>query len=333
MWRLQGKHNLMDIGFGCFIIRFDNRKDYLHVLLDGPWKIFDNYLVIQRWEPEYRPRTARLKKMAVWVRLPELPAEYFRDDLIKLILENVGKPLKLDRTTLVKEKGRFARAAVEVDLNKPLVTEIWVRDSVQMVEYEGLHVVYFGCGVVGHREEACPLTAPKTPVSTNMETSVTPEQDPQGLKQSESPPPTKSPVPKKRKYGTWMLVTKKNKPTKQQKKPQMPTKQKGTPVTFHGNRFGALAEDYTIGEETASTRRKGSAFEVGESSKNKSVYQAKAPQPQNRYSQPQNHHPQPQNRQPQPTAGRSASNAKPRQPPHVQKSSRGGGQVNSRGRA
>ncbi|XP_031095020.1 uncharacterized protein LOC115999304 [Ipomoea triloba] len=156
MWNLQGKMTLIDIGYGYFVARFDSKIDYLHVLLDGPWKIFDNYLVAQRWEPEFRPRTAKLSKMAVWVRLPELPMEYFRDDTIKAILTNVGKPLKLDKTTSIATKGRFARAAVEVDLNKPLVSDVLLGNSVQLVEYEGLHVVCFNCGVVGHREQSCP---------------------------------------------------------------------------------------------------------------------------------------------------------------------------------
>lgn len=177
MWRLQGKHTLMDIGCGCFVIRFDNRKDYLHVLLDGPWKIFDNYLVVQRWVPEFKPRTAKLSKMAVWVRLPNLFVEYFRDDIVKSILANLGKPLKLDRTTVARERGRFARVAVEVDLDKPLVTEIWVGNEIQYVEYEGLHVVCFGCGTVGHREQSCPLNKSKTSEVPNMDLNSAPEAD------------------------------------------------------------------------------------------------------------------------------------------------------------
>lgn len=105
IWQLQGRFYLMDIGHGCFVIRFENRKDYLHVLIDGPWKIFDNYLVVQRWVPDFKSRTSTISKMAVWVRLPDLSCEYFRDDAIKLILENVGKPRKLDRTTMARERG------------------------------------------------------------------------------------------------------------------------------------------------------------------------------------------------------------------------------------
>ncbi|XP_031106163.1 uncharacterized protein LOC116010794 [Ipomoea triloba] len=153
IWGLQGRVHLMDIGYNCFVARFENKQDYLHVLLDGPWKIFDNYIATQRSELEFKPKTTKIAKMAVWVRLPDLSVEYFRDDAIKHILENVGKPLKLDHTTMARERGKFARAAVEIDLNKSLVSEIWVRNTVQIVEYEGLHVICFGCGIVGHREQ------------------------------------------------------------------------------------------------------------------------------------------------------------------------------------
>lgn len=112
--------------------------------------------MVQRWVPEFNSRTAKISKMTVWVRLSGLYVEYFKDDIIRSILDNVGKLLKLDRATMAREKCRFARAAIEVDLNKPLVLEVWVRNTVQTIEYEGLHVVCFGCGIVSHREQACP---------------------------------------------------------------------------------------------------------------------------------------------------------------------------------
>ncbi|XP_031112018.1 uncharacterized protein LOC116015991 [Ipomoea triloba] len=211
MWNLQGKMTLIDIGYGYFVARFDSKIDYLHVLLDGPWKIFDNYLVTQRWEPEFRPRTAKLSKMAVWVRLPDLPMEYFRDDTIRAILDNVGKSLKLDRTTSVATKGRFARAAVEVDLNKPLVSDVLVGNSVQLVEYESLHVVCFNCGVVGHREQSCPEIKSAETEVPNMDINgdSSPEADAARQPETPTPAPMAQPRPK---YGTLMLVTKKAKP-------------------------------------------------------------------------------------------------------------------------
>ncbi|XP_031126952.1 uncharacterized protein LOC116029189 [Ipomoea triloba] len=214
----------MDIGYGCFVIRFEDRKDYLHVLLDGPWKVFDNYLVVQRWEPKFKPRTTKLSKMAVWVRLSNLYPEYFRDDVVKMILENIGKPLKFDRTTAARERGRFARAAVEVDLDKPLVTEIWVENEIQFVEYEGLHVVCFGCGLVGHREQTYPLNKAKTFETSSMDLNATPEaehdepQQPTPATQTgemNSSPQNVDTIPEKRPLGSWILVTRKKKPSGQ----------------------------------------------------------------------------------------------------------------------
>lgn len=55
----------------------------------------------------------KITKMAVWVRLRGLPIESFRDDVFKLILEQVGTPLKLDKTTVAIKRGKFAKAATE----------------------------------------------------------------------------------------------------------------------------------------------------------------------------------------------------------------------------
>lgn len=243
LWGLQGRLHLIDIGYGCFVARFDNKKDYLHVLLDGPWKMFDNYLVAQRWVPEYKPKTAKLAKMAVWVRLPDLHIEYFRDDIIKSILSNIGKPLKLDRTTIARERGRFARAAVEVDLDKPLVSEILIRNSVQQVEYEGLHVVCFGCGIVGHREQDCPHAQTKPAETACPVDNTSPEAATEGNQQQQTTAPTPVTATLKPRYGTWMLVTRKPKLTNQtnQKKNQQQHKQSVSSSGKNGNRFQSLA--------------------------------------------------------------------------------------------
>ncbi|XP_031120449.1 uncharacterized protein LOC116023587 [Ipomoea triloba] len=241
IWGLQGRLHLIDIGFGCFVARFDNKKDYLHVLLDGPWKIFDNYLITQRWVPDFKARTAKFAKMAVWVRLPELSVEYFRDDTIKIILGNIGKPLKLDRTTLMKERGRFARAAVEVDLDKPLVSEIWVRDEVQPVIYEGLHMVCFGCGVIGHWEQDCSQGKTVAGETTTTDLPALPESEKDGDQRAEPVAPKKSQAVERQRYGSWMLVTRKSNPPKQYTNPRREKHQSST-TNRKGNQFASLAE-------------------------------------------------------------------------------------------
>ncbi|XP_019173841.1 PREDICTED: uncharacterized protein LOC109169416 [Ipomoea nil] len=126
MWNLDGRFELIELGHNWFTARFDRASDCFKMLVGGPYKVFDHYVVPQRWIPRFDPVKGKIEKMAVWVRLPGLPVECFRDDAIKQILESVGKPLKLDRTTEGIEKGRFARAAVEIDLKKPLASMVIV---------------------------------------------------------------------------------------------------------------------------------------------------------------------------------------------------------------
>nr|AIK35195.1 LINE-type retrotransposon LIb DNA [Ipomoea batatas] len=249
IWNLQGKMTLIDLGYGCFVARFDNKNDYLHALIDGPWKIFGNYLVTQRWVPEFRPRTAKLSKMAVWIRIPDLPMEYFRDDAIRDIAENVGKPLKLDRTTIIAAKGKFARIAVEIDLSKPLVSEVWVGNYLQTVEYEGLHVICFSCGVVGHREQSCPDSKQNVPETPNVEQTQNTMPEAACMQhavpatspvQNQTTVPT-APVQERRPYGTWMMVTNKKKSVPVAKN-QHHSKINGNAAPKRGNQFEALKD-------------------------------------------------------------------------------------------
>ncbi|XP_019159702.1 PREDICTED: uncharacterized protein LOC109156316 [Ipomoea nil] len=156
IWNLQGRAEFIDIGKGWYVLRFQLQTDCMHVLVDGPWKLFNNYVVARRWKPNFNPSREKVEKMAVWVRLPEFPVELFREDVIKLVLQQVGTPLKIDNTTAGVERGNFARAAVEVDISKPLVALVQVHEEIQKVEYEGLHIICFDCGEVGHRTSACP---------------------------------------------------------------------------------------------------------------------------------------------------------------------------------
>lgn len=45
--------------------------------------------------------------------------------------------------------------AVEIDLAKPLVLMVRVRNRIQRIEFEGLHVICFECSEVGHRSKDC----------------------------------------------------------------------------------------------------------------------------------------------------------------------------------
>lgn len=57
----------------------------------------------------------------------------------------VGKVGKLDFNTDSRTRGRCARMAVYVSLDKPLVSQILINESLQRIEYEYLPTVCFSC--------------------------------------------------------------------------------------------------------------------------------------------------------------------------------------------
>ena len=68
----------------------------------------------------------------------------------------IGKSIRIDDATSTVSRGHYARICVEIDLLKPMVAKFKLRRRVGKLEYKGLHLVCFVCGLYGHREEPCP---------------------------------------------------------------------------------------------------------------------------------------------------------------------------------
>lgn len=110
----------------------------------------------------------------------------------------VGRPICLDAATAEGTWGLFARACVELDLEKPLVAKINVDGVTRRVEYESLPTICYECGCVGHRKENCPILQPNitgssTTPGTNLNSKFEIE-----------------------KFGAWMQVVRRRKPNQKQ---------------------------------------------------------------------------------------------------------------------
>lgn len=77
-------------------------------------------------------------------------------EVIKQIGNSIGKILRIDTHIVAEARGRFAWLCVQVDIDKPLVTNILIGGLHQPVNYEGVHRPYFSCGEISHRRDACP---------------------------------------------------------------------------------------------------------------------------------------------------------------------------------
>ncbi|XP_056685537.1 uncharacterized protein [Spinacia oleracea] len=139
MWRVKGLLEVIDIGKQVFLFKFTQPDDYERALFGGPW-----------------PSVNSFDCMLVWIRIEELPVEYYDKDALFEIAKLVGKPIRVDYATDKITRAKFARVCVETDLLNPLITRVWVGGQWQQIVYENITSL-FKCGRIGHVTEMCDI--------------------------------------------------------------------------------------------------------------------------------------------------------------------------------
>ncbi|GKV06557.1 hypothetical protein SLEP1_g18433 [Rubroshorea leprosula] len=142
-----------------------NFHDYSQVLTRGSYKMFDHYLAVQPWDLGFHPARAKAPKTAVWVKLHGVPIVCYHEAICLYLGGKIGKLIKVDPTTLLTTRGKFARVCIEVDLSQqfPSSVDLDLEDlpqSLILVEVEGLHKICFYCGEFGHIEDSCRFKNP-----------------------------------------------------------------------------------------------------------------------------------------------------------------------------
>ncbi|CAN1259077.1 hypothetical protein LINPERPRIM_LOCUS10068 [Linum perenne] len=201
MWRPNNPIHIIDLDKGCFMVKFGAEQDYFKALTGGPWMILDHYLVVHQWSPEFRVSDSLPAKMVVWVRLPLMPIQYYHAQVLTSLGNLLGRTVKIDYNTQHAERGKFARMAVEIDLNQPLAPVIKLDGVWQDVEYENLPALCFTCGKVGHLLDDCPSSRP-----SHSSTAIVVPNQPAGSSESSVRPPLPSPD----NFGPWMVVARKS---------------------------------------------------------------------------------------------------------------------------
>lgn len=138
---LRGKYDLVDVGPNLFILRELNPLTRETILTKGPWKIAGLFLAIQKWYPDFDPTTYKVTTAITWVRIPHLPAQFYREAILLQIARGIGEPIKADANTFNLERGRFARLCVQVDLTKPLERAIDINQRHYSIIYENLQTL------------------------------------------------------------------------------------------------------------------------------------------------------------------------------------------------
>ena len=145
----------MDIHDGFYMVKFDTLEDRNKVIESGCWIIFDNYLVVRNWTPDFVSLEAKISRTLVSVQFLGLRMVYYDESVLLTLPEAIGVLIKVDLNTLNFARGKFARVCIEIDLTRPIIGKVWLDGHWYKVQYEGLHVICTSCGYYGHERREC----------------------------------------------------------------------------------------------------------------------------------------------------------------------------------
>ena len=155
LWKPMMEFQIVDLDNGYFIVHFEDPNDRLTALTKGPWTVLGHYLTVQPWSMNFNSEERYPASTVIWVRLPNMPLQYYHKSTLRAISSILGDLVKIDYQTEAVQRGKFARLAVMVNLNKPLVSRFKIDNRIQKVEYENLPTICYSCGRFGHVVESC----------------------------------------------------------------------------------------------------------------------------------------------------------------------------------
>ncbi|PKI35272.1 hypothetical protein CRG98_044335 [Punica granatum] len=69
LWNPSRNMECVDLGYGFFLVTFNNRSDFSKVIRDGPWFVGRQFLTMRLWEPCFRPSKATFSAVTVGNRI------------------------------------------------------------------------------------------------------------------------------------------------------------------------------------------------------------------------------------------------------------------------
>lgn len=158
-WRPKLRSNWMFkiMGEEFFKIEFFSQADCEFVLENGPWFMGAAGLSLKIWSPDFDHRNPGLLKTPIWMRLMNLPVEFWSEDALLNICSVIGKVLKISELVVYTTRS----VCVEVDLSEGLNSEIILEvgnnyTHALKLDYEGIPFICSVCHGTEHLEGACP---------------------------------------------------------------------------------------------------------------------------------------------------------------------------------
>lgn len=158
-WSLDCEIHLCSKGF--FIVSFNIEQERDNIINQGPWFWGKAGLFTKPWFPEFDENTMKVSTVPVWVRLHNVPLNFWHHKVLTAIGNSLGKFLKINGERVNQGIFTFARICVEVDLSQGLSDHITLNYNntlrIQPLDYENTAFTCLRCMQTGHLQNTSPL--------------------------------------------------------------------------------------------------------------------------------------------------------------------------------
>ncbi|KAK3189533.1 hypothetical protein Dsin_029094 [Dipteronia sinensis] len=132
--RIWGNHGLLEVlanEKGFYFFKFSDDEACSNVLEADPWLFAGRMVILKKWHPMLILSKDFYSKISVWVKLFNIPHEYWNEEGLSHIASADGKPLYADSLTESMKRISFARVCVEIDASCNLVDsfDLFMGDS------------------------------------------------------------------------------------------------------------------------------------------------------------------------------------------------------------
>ncbi|KAJ6422464.1 hypothetical protein OIU84_027429 [Salix udensis] len=155
-WGSHGLEQVLTMGDGFLIFRFNKEASVTEVIEKGPWMFGGKNIILQKWTPKFQFDRSKISTLSVWIRLKGLPLPLWTKQGLSMAASMVGKPQSYDDQTINCRRLDYARLCVELDASFPFIHHFEVESPLTeepvrvTVEYEWKPARCESCRSFGH---------------------------------------------------------------------------------------------------------------------------------------------------------------------------------------
>ncbi|KAJ4880564.1 hypothetical protein Rs2_37619 [Raphanus sativus] len=165
-WRVFGRVRGIALSRDRFQFVFQREEDLETVLKDRPWSYNYWTMILERWTAN--PPADYLQTMKIWIRMRNIPANFFTVETMFKLAGEVGLAEKVEYDPKVSHTKDYVRALVLFDANNPAkaARKLSVEGGTVTItyEYEKLHKCCYHCLRLTHENVKCTLRKKSTVV-------------------------------------------------------------------------------------------------------------------------------------------------------------------------